>query len=157
MTGVQTVLFRSRLVPPQGALIFMVFRPNLCGDSIQLKHTPKPCSAPCSSNNKLHRHDGHPLFDVTHFESLVGAPQYLIFTWPNIAFAANSIFLFMHNSIDLHLVFAKRILGYLWGFIYMGFPLIPILSTCLHSQIQTGQGTLMITGLTHTTCWRNYQ
>jgi len=57
-----------------------------------------------------------PLFsDATRFRQIMGALRYLTFTRPNICFAVNRVYQFMHASTYSHWVTVKRILRYLQG------------------------------------------
>jgi hypothetical protein len=40
---------------------------------------------------------GSPIADPTYFKSLVGALQYLTFTYPDIAYIVQQIYLHMHD------------------------------------------------------------
>jgi hypothetical protein len=80
----------------------------------------KPNSIPYSSTSRLTKDQGIPLVDPTSFQSLVGALQYLTFTTPDLSFAVNQVFQFMHSSTDTHLVAAKRILCYIKGSLSSG-------------------------------------
>jgi hypothetical protein len=53
--------------------------------------------------------------NTTSYQSLTRALQYLIFTWPNIAYAVKQVCLHMHTSREPHLTAMKRIQQYLWG------------------------------------------
>jgi hypothetical protein len=64
---------------------------------------------------------GPPVADLTQFRSLTGVLQYLTFTRPNIAYAAQQICLHMHDPQEPHLVTMKCILHYLRG--SLGFSL----------------------------------
>lgn len=79
----------------------------------------KPCSTPVDLHSKLST-DGPPVDDATHYRSLAGALQYLIFTHPDIAFAVQQICLYMHDPRELHLAALKRILRYLQGTLSLG-------------------------------------
>jgi hypothetical protein len=41
-------------------------------------------------------------FDLTQFPQIMGALQYLTFTWPDICFAVNRVCQFMHASTNSH-------------------------------------------------------
>jgi hypothetical protein len=57
----------------------------------------KPCTTPLNLQAKLAEDSGPPVEDASQFRSIVGALQYLTFTWPNIAYAVQQICLHMHN------------------------------------------------------------
>ena len=84
----------------------------------------KPVSTPVDGNPKLSA-DGVPVQDATDSRSLAGALQYLTFTRPDIAYAAQQICLYMHDPRELHLPALKRILRYIRGTLHMGLVLRP--------------------------------
>ncbi|XP_016652444.1 PREDICTED: uncharacterized mitochondrial protein AtMg00810-like [Prunus mume] len=75
--------------------------------------TCRPCSTPSKPHHQVLRDEGIPLSDPTHFRSLVGALQYLTFTRPDIAFAVNTVYQYMHSPTNVHFGLVKRILRYL--------------------------------------------
>jgi hypothetical protein len=75
----------------------------------------KPCTTPIDLQAKLARDSGPPVEDASHFRSIAGALQYLIFTRPDIAYAVQQICLYMHDPQEPHLTAMKRILRYLQG------------------------------------------
>ncbi|XP_019102591.2 uncharacterized mitochondrial protein AtMg00810-like [Beta vulgaris subsp. vulgaris] len=75
----------------------------------------KPAATPVDTNAKLSAASGPPVFDPTHYHSLVGALQYLTFTRPDIAYAAQQVFLFMHDPREPHYNASKRILRHIQG------------------------------------------
>jgi hypothetical protein len=75
----------------------------------------KPCMTPVNLQAKLAGDSGPPDEDVSQFWSIVGALQYLTFTWLNIAYAVQQICLHMHDPREPHLTGMKRILRYLQG------------------------------------------
>ena len=77
--------------------------------------TCKPCSTPFVSLSQLRKDDGVPLFDPTPSRSMVGGLQYLTFTRPDLSYAVNHVFQFMHQPTNHHLVAAKRFLRYVQG------------------------------------------
>ena len=46
----------------------------------------KPCLTPVDTNAKISANSGDPVADPTTYQSLVGALQYLTFTWPDISY-----------------------------------------------------------------------
>ena len=88
----------------------------------------KPCSTPVDCNPKLSS-DGVPIQDATDFRSLAGALQYLTLTRPDIAYAVQQVYLYMHDPRELHLVALKRILRYIRGALHMGLLLRPTSTT----------------------------
>jgi histone deacetylase 1/2 len=51
--------------------------------------------------------------DATEYRSLVGGLQYLTITRPNLSYAINRVFQFLHAPRDSHMADVKRILRYL--------------------------------------------
>ena len=80
----------------------------------------KPSSTSFTSISRLTPTQGQPLSDPTPFRSLVSALQYLTFTRPDLSFAVNQVFQFMHNPTNVHLMAAKRILRYFRGTLHRG-------------------------------------
>jgi hypothetical protein len=75
----------------------------------------KPCTTPVDLQAKLAGNSGPPVEDVSQFQSIKGALQYLTFTRPDIAYAVQQICLHMHDPREPHLTAMKRILRYLQG------------------------------------------
>jgi hypothetical protein len=75
----------------------------------------KPCTTLVDLQAKLAGDSGPPVEDASHFRSIAGALQYLIFTQPDIAYAVQQICLHMHDPQEPHLTAMKRILRYLQG------------------------------------------
>ena len=74
----------------------------------------EPIDTPISTSKAIILPD--PWFsNATRFCQIVGAPQYLTFTRPNICFVVNKVCQFMHAPIDFHWATFKRILCYLKG------------------------------------------
>ena len=74
----------------------------------------KPVDTPISTSKAIILPD--PLFsNATRFRQIVGAPQYLTFTRPDICFVVNKVCQFMHAPTDFHWAAIKRILRYLKG------------------------------------------
>jgi hypothetical protein len=58
--------------------------------------------------------DSGPLVeDVSQFQSIAGALQYMTFTWPDITYTVQQICLHMHDPQEPHFTAMKRILRYL--------------------------------------------
>ncbi|GKB38622.1 ribonuclease H-like domain-containing protein [Tanacetum coccineum] len=55
------------------------------------------------------------VFDLTLYQSIADALQYLSFTRPNLSYAVQQIFLFMHDPREPHQTTLKRILCYVHG------------------------------------------
>jgi hypothetical protein len=89
----------------------------------------KPCTTPADLQAKLADDLGPPIVDVSQFQSIVGALQYLTFTRPDIAYVVQQICLHMHDPREPHLTVMKRILRYL-----RGMPDFGLLLRCLSSS-----------------------
>jgi len=70
----------------------------------------------------------------------VRAFQYLIFTRPDISYAIQQIYLFMHNPMDDHIHALRRILCYIQGTLHFGIHLYPSLTTSLISYTYANWG-----------------
>lgn len=66
---------------------------------------------------------GLPLFDPSIYRQLVGTLQYLTLTYPDIAYAVQSVSQFMGSPTDLHKEAVKCILRCLKGTLGHGLPL----------------------------------
>jgi hypothetical protein len=75
----------------------------------------KPCMTPVDLQAKLAGDSGPLVENVSQFQSIAGALQYLTFTWPDITYAMQQICLHMHDPREPHLMVMKRILYYLKG------------------------------------------
>jgi hypothetical protein len=75
----------------------------------------KPVSTSVDTQAKVSVESGPPVADPTHFRSLVGALQYLMFTSPDLAYVVPQICLHMHDPREPHLTAMKRTLRYLRG------------------------------------------
>jgi hypothetical protein len=80
----------------------------------------KPCSTPVDTQAKLSEDMGDSVEDPTGYRSLVGAPQYLTFTRPDISYAVQQVCLHMHDPREPHLAALKRLLRYLRGTVDYG-------------------------------------
>nr|GEX87938.1 ribonuclease H-like domain-containing protein [Tanacetum cinerariifolium] len=60
-------------------------------------------------------HEGVPVQDPTLYRSLAGGLQYLTFTRPDISYAVQKIWFYMHDPREPHLATLKRILRYIRG------------------------------------------
>jgi hypothetical protein len=63
----------------------------------------KPCSTPVDTQAKLSEDDGPSIADAMSFRSLTDALQYLTFSRPDIAYAAQQVCLHMHTPCIYHL------------------------------------------------------
>nr|GEV65142.1 ribonuclease H-like domain-containing protein [Tanacetum cinerariifolium] len=55
--------------------------------------------------------DGDPISDLTLYRSLAGSFQYLTFTRPDISYAVQQVFLYMHDPREPHFSALKRVLS----------------------------------------------
>ncbi|GJR99236.1 ribonuclease H-like domain-containing protein [Tanacetum coccineum] len=86
-----------------------------------------PCRTPIDTESKLGS-DGDPISDPTLYRSLAGALQYLTFTRPDLSYAVQRVFLYMHDPRDPHFTALKRILCYVRGTLDYGLQLHVTLS-----------------------------
>jgi histone deacetylase 1/2 len=84
------------------------------------------------SPSKLALQPDHPFSDPTRFRQIMGALQYLTFTRPDICFAVNRVYQYMHAPTDSYWVVVKRILRYLKGTTSYGFHITRGTSFALH-------------------------
>nr|GEW54403.1 ribonuclease H-like domain-containing protein [Tanacetum cinerariifolium] len=70
-----------------------------------------PCWTTIDTESKLGS-DGDPVSDPTLYRSLVGALQDLTFTRPDLSYAVQHAFLYMHDPHNPHFTALKRILRY---------------------------------------------
>jgi hypothetical protein len=82
----------------------------------------KPCATRVDTSAKLSSNDP-PVENATDYHGLTDAFQYLTFTQPDIAYAVQKVYLFMHDPREPHLALVKRILRYLKGTIDHGLQL----------------------------------
>jgi hypothetical protein len=75
----------------------------------------KPISMPVDTQAKVSAEFGPLVADSTHFRSLAGALQYLMFTRSDHTYAVQQICLHMHDPREPHLTTMKRTLRYLRG------------------------------------------
>lgn len=85
----------------------------------------KPSTTPLSTVEKLSAFEGTPLGaeDASRYKSIVGALQYLTVTRPDICFAVNKVYQFLHAPTMSHWTAAKRILRYVKYTLGMGLVL----------------------------------
>jgi histone deacetylase 1/2 len=74
----------------------------------------KDSTTPLSFSEKITTHEGELLGpeDSTKYKSMVGALQYLTLTRPDISYAFNKVYQYVHAPTTLHWTAAKRILRY---------------------------------------------
>ncbi|KAL7590471.1 hypothetical protein Lser_V15G36786 [Lactuca serriola] len=83
-----------------------------------------PCSTMTDTKSKLIV-GGDPVSDPTLYRSLDGAPQYLTFTRPDIAYNLKQFFFFMHDPCVPYFHALKCILRYLHGTLKNGIHIRP--------------------------------
>ncbi|GKC46361.1 ribonuclease H-like domain-containing protein, partial [Tanacetum coccineum] len=81
-----------------------------------------PCRTPVDTEKKLGP-KGSPVADPSHYRSVAGSLQYLIFTQPDLSYAVQQLCLYMHDPREPHLHAMKRVVHYLWGTIDLGLQL----------------------------------
>jgi hypothetical protein len=74
----------------------------------------QPSRTPVDTSSK-HSSDGEPFSDSPLYRSLAGALQYLTLTRPELSYAIQQAYLFMHDPRVPHYNHVKRILRYLKG------------------------------------------
>lgn len=75
----------------------------------------KSISTHMADNQIFYRHTGFPLADPTEYRQVIGNLQYLLLTWPNIAYAVNKLSQLRQAPTSDHWQATKRILRYLNG------------------------------------------
>ncbi|KAK4363537.1 hypothetical protein RND71_018778 [Anisodus tanguticus] len=83
----------------------------------------KPAHTPVDTNSKLSASSDSLYADPTHYRSLVGALQYLIFMRPYISYIVQQICLHMYIPMDEHMNALKQILRYVQGTLHFGLHL----------------------------------
>ncbi|GJT31282.1 ribonuclease H-like domain-containing protein [Tanacetum coccineum] len=89
-----------------------------------------PSRTPVDTESKLGV-DGDPVSDPTLYRSLAGSLQYLTFTRPDISYAVQQVYLYMHDPREPHLSALKRILRYVQGTLNYGLQLFSSSTTDL--------------------------
>jgi hypothetical protein len=75
-----------------------------------------PCSTTIDTSSKLYGIEGPLVAGPTHYRGLVEALQYITsFTWPDISYVVQQVFLHMHDPREPHYMLIKSILRYLHG------------------------------------------
>ena len=69
-------------------------------------------ATPVDARTKLSATEGAALADPSKYRRLAGALQYLTLTRPDLAYAIQQVYLFMHGPHELHLALIKCILQY---------------------------------------------
>jgi histone deacetylase 1/2 len=93
----------------------------------------KTTTTPMSSSEQLTSVDGTLLSseDATEYRSLVGGLQYLTITRPDISYAVNRVYQYLHSPRDAHMTAVKRILRYIRHTVSYGLRLCASSSTLL--------------------------
>ncbi|GKB28811.1 ribonuclease H-like domain-containing protein [Tanacetum coccineum] len=92
--------------------------------------TCNPSRTPVDTDSKLGL-KGALVQDPTLYRSLAGGLQYLSFTRPELSYAVQQIFLYMHDPREPHLAALKRILRYVQGTLDLGIHLYVSSTTSL--------------------------
>ncbi|XP_040999433.1 uncharacterized mitochondrial protein AtMg00810-like [Juglans microcarpa x Juglans regia] len=93
----------------------------------------KPISSPMSTSTKLSKFDAPTFENATLFRSIVGSLQYLSLTRPDVSFAVNKVYQFMHDPKNTDWTAVKRILQYLKSTINHGLFLAKKSGLTLHA------------------------
>ena len=83
-------------------------------------HNAKPVKTPCCPFTWLVPNASHTLSDPAEYCNLVGALQYLKFTWPDLAFSVLQLCQFSYSPNSVHLEAVKCVLRYLRGTLHHG-------------------------------------
>ncbi|GJX72031.1 ribonuclease H-like domain-containing protein [Tanacetum coccineum] len=89
-----------------------------------------PSRTPVDTDSKLGL-DGVPVQDPTLYRSLAGGLQYLTFTRPDLSYAVQQIYLYMHDPREPHFPALKHILRYVQGTLDLGLHLYSFATTSL--------------------------
>lgn len=75
----------------------------------------KPMTNPMTTSEKFSKTLGEPLtaIEASKYRSIVGALQYLTITRPDISYAVNKVYQFLHIPTNSHWTVVKRISRYL--------------------------------------------
>jgi hypothetical protein len=76
-------------------------------------HEAKPITSPMASSSALLAFTGDPMEDPSLYRSTVGSLQYLSLSRPDLSYAVNRVYQFMHRPLKPHWQTVKRILRYL--------------------------------------------
>ncbi|XP_039045237.1 uncharacterized mitochondrial protein AtMg00810-like [Hibiscus syriacus] len=87
---------------------------------LQMNESANGLPTPMVTNCKLSAKYENPVENVTQFNSIIGALQYVVITRPDITFSVNRVFQLMQAHIDTHFQVVKHILIYLQGTIDFG-------------------------------------
>ncbi|XP_055814466.1 uncharacterized mitochondrial protein AtMg00810-like [Solanum dulcamara] len=100
----------------------------------------KPSPTPVDTKPKLGATTSTPFADPSLYRSLAGALQYLTFTRPDITYAVEQVYLFIHDPRDEHMHALKRIVRYLQGTLEYGLHLYSSSTTNLVSYTDADWG-----------------
>jgi hypothetical protein len=93
---------------------------------------------------KLSGQDGRPVLDPTLYRSLAGVLQYLTLIRPDLSYAIQQIYLFMHDPREAHFQLVKRIMRMSKGPLTLAFNFIPALHLNLwHTLMLNGPAALI--------------
>ena len=70
---------------------------------------------PMSTRHKLSKDDDSKAIDQTAYRSMIGKPQYVVHTRPDIALVVGMVARFSANPKENHMMAIKRIMRYLKG------------------------------------------
>jgi hypothetical protein len=84
-----------------------------------------PTATLVDAQTKLSASEGAPVANRSEYQSLASALQYPTLTRPDLAYAVQQVYLFMHDPRELHLALIKRILRYVKGSLSAGLHLGP--------------------------------
>lgn len=107
----------------------ILFKQEKCAGDILATVGMTKCkisSTPLAATEKLLRLEGDPLSpeDATKYRSIVGALQYLTLTQPDLAFAVNKVYQYLHSPTTTHWTVVKRILRYVKGTCNIGLKIM---------------------------------
>nr|GEZ20757.1 ribonuclease H-like domain-containing protein [Tanacetum cinerariifolium] len=91
---------------------------------------------PIDTESKL-RSDGDPVSNLTLHQILACSPHYITFTRPDISYAVQQVYLYMHDSLKPHYLALKRILWYVRGNLDYGLQLFSSSTTDLVAYYDT--------------------
>ncbi|WVZ94141.1 hypothetical protein U9M48_040073 [Paspalum notatum var. saurae] len=86
----------------------------------------KPMPIPLAISEKLSAKDGEFLDDAaaTRYRNLVGGLQYLTLTRPDLSFAVNKVYQYLHQTTSMHYSAMKMILRYVSGTVGFGLKIL---------------------------------
>ncbi|XP_021986572.1 uncharacterized mitochondrial protein AtMg00810-like [Helianthus annuus] len=99
-----------------------------------------PAATAVDTQNKLSSNNGTPVDNITEYQSLAGALQYLAFTRLDISYAVQQVCLHMHDPKTIHLNALKRVLRYIKGKISYGLHIQPSSTSSLTAYTDADWG-----------------